>query len=148
MAAYAAFHRNQKNVFTHFFGIPLVVLSLFIGLSHFGAAWIFSSVILIYFAVLDWISALIVLPCALFLLCLSQKIVDLPKPYPLGLFCLTGVVGWVLQFLGHHYEGKRPAFFSDLSQLLNGPLFLAAKLSTLWGKRPELKKAIYFDIGE
>jgi uncharacterized membrane protein YGL010W len=35
----------------------------------------------------------------------------------LGLF----VVMWVLQFIGHHVEGKKPSFFKDLRYLLIGP---------------------------
>lgn len=38
-------------------------------------------------------------------------------PLALGLFA----VGWVLQFLGHAFEGKAPAFFADPRFLLVGP---------------------------
>ena len=31
------------------------------------------------------------------------------------------VVMWVLQFVGHHIEGKKPSFFKDLQFLLVGP---------------------------
>src|SRR5689334_4651501 len=34
----------------------------------------------------------------------------------LGLF----VVGWIFQFVGHAYEGKRPEFFKDLRFLFVG----------------------------
>ena len=34
----------------------------------------------------------------------------------LGLF----VVGWIFQFIGHAYEGKRPEFFKDLRFLFVG----------------------------
>jgi uncharacterized membrane protein YGL010W len=34
----------------------------------------------------------------------------------LGLFAL----GWIFQFVGHAYEGKRPEFFKDLRFLLVG----------------------------
>jgi uncharacterized membrane protein YGL010W len=34
----------------------------------------------------------------------------------IGLF----VVGWIFQFVGHAYEGKRPEFFKDLRFLLVG----------------------------
>jgi uncharacterized membrane protein YGL010W len=34
----------------------------------------------------------------------------------LGLF----VVGWIFQFIGHAYEGKRPEFFNDLRFLFVG----------------------------
>ncbi len=32
-------------------------------------------------------------------------------------------VGWGFQFLGHHYEGNDPAFFSDRKQLITGALW-------------------------
>jgi len=38
----------------------------------------------------------------------------------LGIF----VVAWILQFVGHKIEGKKPAFFQDLQFLLIGPLWL------------------------
>lgn len=37
--------------------------------------------------------------------------------FSLGLF----VVMWILQFIGHHIEGKKPSFFEDLRYLLIGP---------------------------
>ena len=42
----------------------------------------------------------------------------------LGLF----TVGWFLQFIGHHYEGKRPAFFSNLIFFVIGPYWWVRKL--------------------
>ncbi|MFI2812714.1 MULTISPECIES: DUF962 domain-containing protein [Microbulbifer] len=38
----------------------------------------------------------------------------------LGIF----VVMWVLQFVGHHVEGKKPSFFKDLQFLLIGPAWV------------------------
>lgn len=32
--------------------------------------------------------------------------------------------GWALQFLGHHYEGKRPALMDTIFQAFIGPMFL------------------------
>lgn len=38
------------------------------------------------------------------------------------IFCLAlFVVMWVLQFVGHHIEGKKPSFLEDLRYLLVGP---------------------------
>jgi uncharacterized membrane protein YGL010W len=39
------------------------------------------------------------------------------------------VVGWILQFVGHAFEGKAPSFFSDPRFLLVGPLWLVKKLT-------------------
>ena len=56
----------------------------------------------------------------------------------LGLFA----VGWVIQFVGHYYEGRKPAFVDDVMGLLVGPLLwwpngalrwvCAQKYSTPW----------------
>lgn len=41
-----------------------------------------------------------------------------------GLF----VFGWILQFAGHIFEGKMPAFFSNPVHLIVGPLWWVKKL--------------------
>jgi len=33
-------------------------------------------------------------------------------------------VMWILQFIGHKIEGKKPSFFQDLAFLLIGPAWL------------------------
>ncbi|HZE26344.1 MAG TPA: Mpo1-like protein [Terriglobales bacterium] len=45
-------------------------------------------------------------------------------PLALGLF----LVGWVLQFVGHAFEGKPPEFFTDWRFLLVGTRWWAAKV--------------------
>ncbi len=42
----------------------------------------------------------------------------------LGVF----VAAWIGQFIGHHVEGQRPSFLTDLVYLLIGPLWLMAHL--------------------
>jgi uncharacterized membrane protein YGL010W len=43
------------------------------------------------------------------------------------------VVAWIAQFIGHHIEGKRPSFFTDLVYLLVGPMWTLRKLYTRLG---------------
>ena len=38
------------------------------------------------------------------------------------------VFGWILQFVGHAFEGKAPSFFSDPRFLLVGPMWFVRKL--------------------
>jgi len=38
------------------------------------------------------------------------------------------VAAWIAQFVGHHIEGQRPSFLTDLTYLLIGPLWLMAHL--------------------
>jgi hypothetical protein len=45
-------------------------------------------------------------------------------PYALALF----VLGWILQFIGHAFEGKPPEFFSDWRFLLVGTRWWWAKI--------------------
>lgn len=39
----------------------------------------------------------------------------------------TFVVGWILQAIGHLWEGRKPAFVDDLTGLLVGPMFVTAE---------------------
>ena len=43
------------------------------------------------------------------------------------------LVGWVIQFIGHWYEGRKPAFVDDLIGLLVGPMFVVAELMFMRG---------------
>ncbi len=38
------------------------------------------------------------------------------------------VLGWILQFVGHLFEGKTPAFFSNPVHLVVGPIWWVKKL--------------------
>ena len=51
--------------------------------------------------------------------------------FPFNPLLATGmfVVGWILQFIGHAFEGKMPSFFSDPRYLLVGPMWLFRKLT-------------------
>ena len=42
------------------------------------------------------------------------------------------VVGWIIQFVGHYYEGKKPAFADDLVGLLVGPMFVTPRRCSRW----------------
>ena len=42
----------------------------------------------------------------------------------LGLFA----IGWVIQFIGHYFEGRKPAFVDDLVGLLVGPMFVVGEV--------------------
>jgi uncharacterized membrane protein YGL010W len=61
----------------------------------------------------------------------------------IGLFA----VGWVIQFVGHHYEGRKPAFVDDLVGLIVGPLFVVAEWAFALGLRKEVQAAIELRSG-
>jgi uncharacterized membrane protein YGL010W len=45
------------------------------------------------------------------------------------------VIAWIAQFYGHHLEGRRPSFLTDLVYLLIGPIWVLAKLYRKLGWR-------------
>jgi uncharacterized membrane protein YGL010W len=40
---------------------------------------------------------------------------------------LVFVIAWIGQFIGHHVEGRRPSFLTDLVYLMIGPPWVLAK---------------------
>jgi uncharacterized membrane protein YGL010W len=57
-------------------------------------------------------------------------------------FIALFVGGWVLQFVGHHYEGKRPALLDNIFQAFIGPMFLVAESFVVMGQRSDLADAM------
>ena len=64
----------------------------------------------------------------------------------LAVWLATGIslfaVGWVIQLVGHYYEGRKPAFVDDLVGLIVGPLFVVAEWAFALGLRKEVQAAI------
>ena len=64
----------------------------------------------------------------------------------LAVWLATGIglfaVGWVIQFVGHYYEGRKPAFVDDVMGLLVGPLFVVAEWGFALGLRAEVQHAV------
>jgi uncharacterized membrane protein YGL010W len=61
----------------------------------------------------------------------------------LGLF----MIGWVFQFVGHYFEGRKPAFVDDLVGLLVGPMFVVGELLMGVGLLGSLRMAIERQAG-
>jgi uncharacterized membrane protein YGL010W len=87
VAQYSLSHQNAVNRWMHTFGIPMIVVSLLLGVASIGVP-------------------------------------GLRQP-AFGLF----IAGWVLQFVGHAFEGKAPEFFQDWRFLFVGLRWWLAKVS-------------------
>ena len=61
----------------------------------------------------------------------------------IGLFA----IGWVIQFVGHWYEGKKPAFVDDIVGLLVGPMFVVAEAMFMLGWNKPLVDEIERKVG-
>jgi uncharacterized membrane protein YGL010W len=71
------------------------------------------------------------------------------QPLPTALAVGVGMfaVGWALQFWGHKFEGRKPAFVDDLNQLMIGPLFIMTEVLFALGLRQQLKRDVEAKVG-
>jgi uncharacterized membrane protein YGL010W len=152
LEAYAAYHRDPRNTLTHFVGVPLVTFALFVPMGWFryvhdpylplvSGATIFYLSVFLYYLRLDWRIALLQAPFSLALLSLADWVAVQPFAQSLGVFLAAFVAGWVVQLLGHAFEGRRPALADNVLQIFNAPLFLVAEVLLWLGFRRELALA-------
>lgn len=132
---YSASHRNARNQLSHWIGIPLIVFAIWCALKAIpvGTIWVNAATVSIalffaYTLLLSWRLALgmALVSAALYagVLALEQRLGANLVWAGAGIF----LVGWLLQFVGHHAEGSKPPSFKDLQFLLIGPLWLLAEV--------------------
>ncbi|KNH30364.1 membrane protein [Pseudomonas syringae] len=154
LSQYAAYHRDPRNIASHFIGIPLIVVAVAVLLSRpqWGGGWISPAVLVAMASAWFYLRLEVrlgVLMTVLLGLCiwagqvLAQQSTLVWLASGIGMF----VVGWAIQFVGHHYEGRKPAFVDDVTGLIVGPLFVVVELAFLLGMRHELKEQIEARVG-
>ena len=151
LSQYAAYHRDSRNIITHVIGIPMIVVAVAILLSRpslilFG--WPLSPAVLVaaagalfylrldlrFGAVMTGLLALSVLAGQ----ALAAESTAVWLGWGLGLF----VIGWVIQFVGHYYDGRKPAFVDDVMGLAVGPLFIVAEIAFWLGLRDDVRRVV------
>ena len=60
----------------------------------------------------------------------------------LTVFVTLFVVGWIIQFVGHIFEKRKPALFDNLLQIFMAPSFLIAEVLFLIGLEKGLRAEI------
>ena len=151
MSFYAAYHQDARNKATHFVGVPMIIFGLFVALGWarieaggvtLTAAMLLAAVVLVWYFLLDVPLALAMLVANAVLLYLA----DLVSVQPIA----TGAIwflaffggGWVIQLIGHAYEGRKPALVDNFFQLFVAPIFLAAEVYFALGYKPALHAAV------
>lgn len=151
MAFYAAYHQDRRNKATHFVGVPVIIASLMIPLGwlrwelagvSFSAALAVSVLLLAYYLVLDVRLGLAMCAAFALLLWATEPLAHAPYETGLGWFLALFVGGWIVQLLGHVWEGRRPALVDNLFQILVAPIFLMAEVFFALGYKPELRRAV------
>ena len=147
MSFYAAYHQDARNKATHFVGVPVIVLSLMIPLSWprlegISAAMAITAALLAYYLALDlWLGlAMGVVLGAL--LWAAQLIAGQGALAGWTWFGILFVGGWILQLVGHGFEGRKPALADNLFQVFVAPIFLCAEVFFALGYKPGLHAAV------
>ncbi|MGH1471035.1 MAG: DUF962 domain-containing protein [Cellvibrionaceae bacterium] len=151
LTQYAEYHRNTRNIISHFIGIPLIVLGFTALLSRpsfeivgylSSPALLIAVIASLFYLKLDlWMGAVMSVLMALSVL-FGRYTAEQSTTYWLSMSIGFFFVGWVIQFIGHVYEKRKPAFVDDIMGLAIGPLFVLAELVFLLGFRKELKENI------
>lgn len=146
MVQYAAYHRDRRNIATHFIGVPMIVLG--VGTLLARPAFDLGDIALTP-------GGLLFVAAAAWYLTRGNIGLGLATSVVVGLLVAVGhraaeaatgtwltiaigsfAVGWVIQFIGHYYEGRKPAFVDDLVGLLVGPMFVVGEwlFALGWGQ--------------
>ena len=149
LSGYATYHRDQRNILSHFIGVPLIVFAIGALLARpafdvaglaLSPAWIVFVAAAAWYLTRGNLALGVAVSVAVgALLLAAQQVADGSTARWLAWGVGSFVVGWVIQFVGHWYEGRKPAFVDDLSGLLVGPMFVVAEgLFALGWNRPML----------
>ena len=147
MSFYAAYHQDGRNKLTHFVGVPAIIFGLFIALGWLrvdigeftlSAAMLLAAVVMVWYFMLDVPLALAMLAVNGLLLYLADQIAVQPVTVGALWFLVFFGGGWVIQLIGHVFEGRKPALADNFFQIFVAPIFLAAEVFFALGYKPEL----------
>lgn len=133
LAHYGSSHTHPTNELIHFLAIPLIMLSL-CGLMfalHPWIAYAFIAASMVYYARLSLVFFGIMCVWSL----LFVAVLHAMGSHVLIASVLIFIGAWIIQFVGHKIEGKKPSFFEDIQYLWVGPLFVVSKLLIKLGIR-------------
>ncbi len=131
--AYGVSHKNNTNIIIHKFCVPAILWSVIVLLSSIPVPSFFLVVPYLNWASIIACFALIfyftlgIKPFVVMLLQLGISFFTLRflPPSQMAIIGLSVfVIAWILQFVGHKIEGKKPSFIEDLKFLLIGPLWI------------------------
>ncbi len=157
LSKYAAYHRDKRNVATHYIGVPMIVAGVVTMLSRpafmhidgmaISPATIGVAITALFYLKLDIrfgiVMSVFLAACLWFGQLLAEQTTAIWLVWGIGVF----VVGWVIQFIGHYFEGKKPAFLDDVLGLVIGPIFVAAELAFELGLRKDVQDAVEARVG-
>ena len=154
LTQYAHYHRDRRNIATHFVGIPMIIFAVGALLARpvfpvggwaITPAWVVGGLVTAWYLTRGRLDlGLAVSAATLGLVALAHQVSGGSTGEWLAWGLGTFILGWALQFIGHFYEGRKPAFVDDLVGLLVGPMFVMAEalFALGWGRdlRDEIER--------
>ena len=156
LTQYAAYHRDRRNIATHFIGVPLIVFGVGVLLARpafelggltLTPAWLAFALATLWYLSRGFAVGLATSAGVGVLILLAHPAASGSVAGWLGRGVGAFAVGWVIQFVGHYYEGRKPAFVDDLIGLLVGPMFVVAEWLFMLGWNTPLLQAIEAEVG-
>jgi uncharacterized membrane protein YGL010W len=149
IAMYTSYHRDARNKATHFVGVPAIAVSLLLPMAllpfavvegyTISLATVFAGLVMLFWIGLDrplgLTTSLLFLPALWFASWLATQ--------GLAAVWITFVVlfagGWIIQLVGHAFEGRKPALVDNFLQVFIAPVFLVAEVFFKLGLKRDLE---------
>jgi uncharacterized membrane protein YGL010W len=152
MAMYSAYHRDGRNQATHHIGVPMIVFSIMVltatvPVATFSAGTLTLAGVLITLLMLFYLvgSPLVGVVAVLIygvLLHFAEMLAAMGTGFAVKSFAALFIIGWIIQFTGHIFEGRKPALFDNLVQVFIAPAFLIAEVLFMLGLEKGLKAEV------
>lgn len=140
LSEYGVSHQNTTNKLIHWVCVPIIFWSIVallwcvkLGVEipsttyHLNLALVALVAVIFYYIKLSLRLTIGMLLFAFACIAITDRLEEYLTilHFPLwGLALILFVFAWILQFVGHHIEGKKPSFLKDLQFLLIGPAWL------------------------
>ena len=132
LSEYGESHQHPINKVIHWICVPTImwtVIALLWGVQLFALPYANLAVLFLVFCLVFYARLSVPLMIGMFLIAVADVAIIqwhesvLNQPVWQSAIVLF-VIAWILQFIGHKIEGKKPSFFKDLQFLLIGPAWL------------------------
>ena len=153
LSDYQEYHTKKITQTTHLIGVPLIVFGIMMFFSWFSFnfnpyvsipfMWVAIVIASIYYLRLD-LGLGFMLSLIFILMGIIIFAIDKYSYTHLSgsVFLVTFVGGWIIQFIGHIFESRKPAFLDNILQVFAAPVFVLAETLVRLGYRSDLASII------